>query len=198
MKSILLKIWILAFAAVPSVLFGRQETELDKIKFLACHGQLFYDGYTDEEVLGGAYNAWCYDQSGARVAKIHHDAPLPAFITGQFGITFTHYHDRNNDGELEDREADGFISLVAKTFPQTLDRSVPSFSGRSFVIATEIDAPEILEATGWFKGTQQTINRSNLRFEATYDDEGNIVTLKMLYANFVTQSFLRAPVEMSF
>jgi hypothetical protein len=201
MSSILEKTWIFAIALllIPQVANARREHKNNEIKFLACHGQLFYDGYSEEDILGGAYNALCYDKSGESVAIIHHDAPLPAFITGQFGITFTHYDDKNKDGFLEEKEVDGTISFVVKaTAPQTLDRSVPSFSGRTFVIATEVEAPEILHADGWFKGTKQVINRSNLRFEATFDEQGNFKTLKMLHANFAVQSFLREAAEMSF
>jgi hypothetical protein len=112
------------------------------IKFLGCHGELFYEGFEEKDILGGAYNAWCYDKSGQKVAKIHHDAPLPAFVTGQFEIRFIHYDDRNHDGVLEDKEIDGTIHFRVRNTPETLDRSVLSYSGRTFVIANEVPAED--------------------------------------------------------
>jgi len=187
---------------------AKGESELGSFNILICHGENLpaedldeLDVYSPEELAGGAYNTWCYSPGGKKVAKIHHDAPLPAYfgITNGFYVSFTHYNDKNGDGELEDREADGYINMFVAVTPNLLRRALVSPDFTQAVVASEVHPedvpgiPGIIEATGWFKGTTQALNRNNVHLNPLYANE-QLVGASVDFVNFGIMSFTKTPV----
>jgi hypothetical protein len=193
------------FASSPA---AKDEPELGPFKILICQGENLpaedleeEDVYSPEELAGGAYNVWCYNPGGEKVAKIHHDAPLPSYLgfSDGFYVSFTHYKDKNGDGELEEREADGYINMFVAVTPNLLKRALVSPDFTQAVVASEVHPedvpgiPGIIEATGWFKGTTQALNRNNVHFNPIYEN-GILVGAEVDFINFGMMSFTKMPV----
>ncbi|HKY62558.1 MAG TPA: hypothetical protein VJR29_03990 [bacterium] len=189
---------------------AKGESELGSFNILLCHGENLpaedlaeEDVYPPDQLALGAYNTWCYNAGGDKVAMIHHDAPLPALFgqSNGFWVSFTHYNDRNGDGKLEAREADGYLRMFAAVTPGLFKRVGISEDFTQGVIASEAnpgDEPGITEATGWFKGTTQFLNRNNVHFIPTFVEvEGKPVLIgaSMDFVNFGVMSFAKTPVQ---
>lgn len=195
----------------------KADSELGSSLILLCYGENLpaedlvnpSDVYSETALAGGAYNAWCYNAGGDRVAMIHHDAPFPVFFGASgFYVSFTHYKDRNGDGVLVASEADGYIKMFVAATPALFTRSLTSPDFTQAVVASEIqleDGPDceakgICEAMGWFKDTTQALNRNNVRLiPICANGEPTCPLEQMLgaradFINFGVMSFKKTPV----
>jgi hypothetical protein len=183
-----------AIAAPPHA--AAQEAELGPIKHVLCYDPVAtyegWEGYVDQ----GAYNVWCYDSRGRRVVRMFHGptlhvfGPKPAYIH----VTLKHYDDRNNDGALTENEVDGVLVMnyEVRTDAQ-LSRTAFSPDWTQVVVAAEIPLADIDQATGWFEGTAQVINRTNIPVDTTLVD-GVPVAARVRGTNFSSLSLLRREV----
>jgi hypothetical protein len=155
-----------------SELQARPTSEVGPYKQLTCHGETFDGIYEDHpELLGnGAYTVWCYDDKGKRVARMDHGTALQQFNSqsGTIEVTVHHFDDRNDDGELEAGEEDGRIDLSFIVCPASTDRVLPTPTFSSVVVALEIPRDGIVPA-GWFAGTEQVVNRTNVDVDLTQE-----------------------------
>ncbi len=193
-KFLLAALALAALAGTASAHRGRNaRREPGPFRHMVCYGATFNDGFTDDELRAGAYGAWCFDDTGKKIGKIHHGpvfAPDGSFLP-RIEVSFSHYEDRNRDGIFQDREEDGYI-LTRYVTEGGMDRVVLAFDAddptkAQAVVALEI--PRALEqlpiATGWFAGTEQLVNRTNVRIDFTANP-GIVV-----YNNFSSLSFMR-------
>ncbi|MCC6620816.1 MAG: hypothetical protein IT385_06155 [Deltaproteobacteria bacterium] len=174
--------------------------ELGRIKFLACHGATFFDGFTPEEIDGGAYSVWCYDASGERVARLDHGPVFAPVVEA----TYTHYDDRNDDGVLSPWEVNGTLSVgYVPLDPRGLPQRVAIDESGQAVVALEVASSQIISKRGWFARTEQLINRNNVVVEQELipddddaDDQPQLL-IHVVHVNFAVYSFLERAATMS-
>jgi hypothetical protein len=197
-KLILLTAGLLLCALVAAAKSSPVAGEPGPFKLIACHGAT--EPYAVDPSLTplGAYTVWCYDDRGRAAVRMDHGPVAHAYPPQPVGpdnpvidVSFTHFDDADRDGVLE---ADGFLRLWFVANEESLMRAtvVPDFvnplQGLSIVESPE---SEIKASTGWFAGTRQVINRTNVRVRV--DAQGMHVT----HANWSVLTFVRNPVTMA-
>jgi hypothetical protein len=200
MRQRALTVATVLLGSVPA-LAKASEPGIGPIRFLACYGPTDFEGWEGPEngfaADRGAHNVDCYDASGRKAARMLHGPVYPQ--TDPIRVTFVHYDDRNGDGVLEDREIDGTISVAYDvSAPDGLPQRIAfgaNAVGETFVtnqalVALEIAESQLIDRTGWFRGTTQLINRNN---PVVHMDETGV---RIVHVNFAVFSFLKRAVTM--
>ena len=195
----------LGLAALTTGALATGRDEIGSVRFLACQGATF--NFPGDDFAGGAFNNWCYDARGKRVAMIKH-GPVRHVLLGQGGerdaagnaivrVTFVHYDDRDSDGVLEDSEEDGVLSLAFRATPAAMNRIMHSPSFDQVNVSLEVGAADLSQRTGWFAQTEQVISRTNLHVAPIVPDPEapGLPFIHPDHNNFSVLSFLSAPVS---